>query len=114
MSLKSKIQHYIKLEDKHVELLLQLKNIKNIKSHYETQIIDLIKSNNLAHSTLSFESKKISIQETKTTPPISKKLLKEVFQELNINEDTIEIIFDSINKKKIENTKENDTLKIKR
>lgn len=114
MSLKSKIQHYLKLEDKHMELLLQLKSIKNIKSHYETQIIDLIKSKNLSQSTLSFQNKKISVQETKSTPPISKKLLREVFEELNINEDTIEIIFEAINKKKIENTKENETLKIKR
>ena len=101
MSLKSKIEHFLKLEDKHMELLLQIKkNIKSIKSHYENQIINLIKTNNLSQSTLSLNKSKITIAQTKTTPPISKKLLREVFEELNINEQTIEIIFDAINKKK--------------
>ena len=114
MSLKSKIQHYLKLDDKHMELLLQLKNIKSVKSHYENQIINLIKTNKLTQSTLSLQNAKISINQTKTPPPISKKLLREVFEELKIDEQTIGIIFDTINKKNRKNTKESDTLKIKR
>ena len=56
---------------------------------------------------------KLFVQNTKNNPPISQKLLREVFEELGIGESNIETIIEAINKKRSQNVKENMVLKIK-
>ena len=113
MSLSSSIKEWINLNKKYDMINASLKEIKKHKTEKEAEVLRLMKASNIQDKVISLNNSKLFVQNTKNSPPISQKLLREVFEDLGVKESIVETIFEAINKKRVENIKENMVLKIK-
>lgn len=113
MSLTKSIKDWVDLNKKYDLINSSLKEIKKHKTDKENEVLRLIVASNLQNKVITLNNSKLFVQNTKNNPPISQKLLREVFEELGIGESNIETIIEAINKKRSQNVKENMVLKIK-
>ena len=113
MSLRTSIQEWLDLNRKYDLINASLKEIKKNKTKKESEVLKLMIDSNIHDKVISLNNNKLFVQNTKNSPPISQKLLREVFEDLGISQDIVETIFQVIQKKREQNVKENMVLKIK-
>ena len=113
MSLLKQRIHEWKQYNENIDKLNKLtKKYKEKRDNIENSILDFIEQNKLEHTTIKLNNCNIFYKTNETLPPLSLKLIREVFDEIFKKDDGEKILIYLENKRKL-NKKINRTLKTK-
>lgn len=110
MSFENQIQQWIILDNEIKKTYEKIKELREKRNTYETNIISYASTNNLSNSTIKINDCKLKLANTKVAEPLTFKYLEKSLYEVIKNESQVKLIIEHIK----ENRKTKLTQEIKR
>lgn len=100
MSIETKLQQWVQLDNQLKKLNEQAKQLREQRNSLETNITNYVKINNIPENTIKINSDKLRVVDTKVTEPLTFKYLEKTLGEIIKNESQVQLIMEHIKLKR--------------
>ncbi len=98
MSFEERIKNWVEIDNQIKERTAELRELRDMRSQHQEQILDHVATNNLAHKTVQITDGILRFQNNKITSPLTFKFITRCLNDCISDEQQVKLLVDYIRK----------------